>query len=49
VNDREKWANIVHDPGTVVDTEIAFESVDYQRAIEIFEDVLTAIYFEFRR
>ncbi len=47
VNDREKWAHIVHDPGTVVDTEIAFESVDYQRAIEIFEDVLTAIYFEY--
>ena len=47
VNDREKWANIVHDPGTVVDTEIAFEDVDYQRAIEIFEDVLTAIYFEY--
>ena len=47
VNDREKWAFIVHDPGTVVSSEIAFESVDYQRAAEIFEDVLTAIYFEY--
>jgi hypothetical protein len=47
VNDREKWAYIVHDPGTVVSSEIAFESVDYQRAVEIFEDVLTGIYFEY--
>jgi len=47
VNDREKWAHIVHDPGTVVSSEIAFESVDYYRAIEIFEDVLTGIYFEY--
>ena len=47
VHDREKWAYIVHDPGTVVSSEIAFESVDYQRAVEIFEDVLTGIYFEY--
>ena len=47
VNEREKWAYIVHDPGTVVSSEIAFENVDYQRAVEIFEDVLTGIYFEY--
>ncbi len=46
VNDREKWAYIVHDTGIVVSSEIALESVDYQRAIEIFEDVLTEIYIE---
>jgi hypothetical protein len=47
LNDREKWAYIVHDPGTVVSSEIALEEVDYQRAVDIFEDVLTAIYFEY--
>ncbi len=47
LNDREKWAYIVHDPGTVVSSEIAFENVDYQRAVDIFADVLTAIYFEY--
>ena len=39
VNDRGKWAYLVHDPGTVVSSEISFETVDYHRAIEIFEDV----------
>ncbi len=47
LNDREKWAYIVHDPGTVVSSEIAFEPVNYQRALDIFKDVLTAIYFEY--
>jgi hypothetical protein len=47
VNDMEKWAHIVHDPGTVVSSEIAFETVDYERAVDIFEDVLTGIYFEY--
>ena len=46
VHDREKWAYVVHDPGTVVSSEISFEDIDYQRAVEIFEDVLTGIYFE---
>ena len=46
VNDREEWAYLVHDPGTVVSSEISFETVDYHRAVEIFEDVLTGIYFE---
>jgi hypothetical protein len=47
LNDREKWAYIVHDPGTVVSSEIALERVEYQRAVDVFEDVLTAIYFEY--
>ena len=47
LNDRDKWAYIVHDPGTVVSSEIAIEKVDYQRAVDTFEDVLTAIYFEY--
>ena len=47
VNDREKWAYIVHDPGTVVSSEISFEKADYKRAVDIFKDVLTGIYFEY--
>jgi hypothetical protein len=46
VNDREKWAYLVHDPGTVVSSEISFETVDYHRAVELFKDILTGIYFE---
>ena len=46
VNDREQWAYLVHDPGTVVSFEISFENADYHRSVEVFEDVLTGIYFE---
>jgi len=46
VNDNQKWAYIVHDPGTVVSSEISFESVDYQRVIDKFEKILSPIYFE---
>ena len=46
VNDNQKWAYIVHDAGTVVSSEMAVEEVDYQRAIDKFEDVLAEIDIE---
>ena len=46
VNDSQKWAYIVHDPGTVVSSEMSVEAVDYQRAIKKFEDVLAEIEIE---
>jgi formylmethanofuran dehydrogenase subunit E len=46
VNDSPKWAYIVYDPGTVVSSEMSVEAVDYQRAIERFEDVLAEIDIE---
>ena len=39
VNDSQKWAYLVHDPGVVV-SEISFEKVDYQKAIKSFEKYL---------
>ena len=35
VNDKQKWAYLVHDPGVVV-SEISFEEVNYERAIKLF-------------
>jgi hypothetical protein len=46
VNDRDEWAYLVHDPGTVVSSEISFENADYYRSVEIFDDVLNEIFFE---
>lgn len=46
VNDNQKWAYIVHDAGTIVSSEMAVEEVDYQRAIDKFEDVLAEIDIE---
>ena len=39
VNYKQKWAYLVHDPGTVVD-EISFEKVDYQKAVDKFGKLL---------
>jgi len=35
INDKHKWANLVHDPGTVV-SEMSFEEVKYQNTVELF-------------
>ena len=35
VNTNQKWAYLVHDPGTVVN-EISFEAVNYDKAIKIY-------------
>jgi hypothetical protein len=43
VNDNQKWAYLVHDQGTVVSSEMAFEEIDYERAVEKLEDVLVEI------
>ncbi len=35
VNPKQKWAYLVHDPGTIV-SEMSFEKVNYQKAIDKF-------------
>ena len=35
VNPKQKWAYLVHDPGTVVE-EMSFEKVNYKKAIDKF-------------
>ena len=35
VNDKQKWAYLVHDPDIVV-SEMSFEEVNYQKAIKLF-------------
>ena len=35
VNYKQKWAYLVHDPGTVVN-EISFEIVNYDKAVKIY-------------
>jgi hypothetical protein len=39
VNDKQKWAYLVHDPDIVV-SEISFEEVNYQRAVKVFGELL---------
>ena len=45
VNYKQKWAYLVHDPGTVVN-EISFEIVNYDKAVKIYGKYLKGFELE---
>ena len=45
VNTKQKWAYLVHDPGTVA-SEISFETVNYDKADEIYGKYLKSFELE---